>query len=173
MKNDLQKILLVFFTGVFLFFLASLQISFINIFSFKFNIFLILILFLIISKNYDSALFLGWFGGFLIDTAYPVVFGTNSLIFIILTVFLIFFQKKALITLKMEGFLLMGIVSVFFYHFLEWAIGIIFISTQEKLSFYFLNKGIIIELFLTVILLSIIFFWFNKFIIYNKRALNV
>lgn len=173
MRNDFQKLLLIIFTGVFLFFLASLQISFINNFSFKFNIFLVLILLLIISKNYYSAVFWGWFGGFLIDTAYPVVFGTNSLIFIILTVFLIFFQKKALITLKMEGFLLMGVISVFFYRFLEWAIDSIFISTQEKLSFYFLNTGIIIELFLTIILLSIIFFWFNRLIVYNRRVLNV
>ncbi len=157
MSNDYKKLFLVFSAAFFLFFLAGFQIAFINRFSWGFNIFLVLILFLILSKNIYSAIFLGWFGGFLIDTAHFSIFGITSLTLLFISAFLMIFQKKALLISKNESILITSILAVFFYHFFEWAVNNLFTGGQEKFSFYFLNSGIMIELLLTAILLMIIF----------------
>lgn len=157
MGDDYKKIIKIVFAVFFLVFLVGFQISFLNFFHWRFNIILILILFLVLSRNIYSAFFLGWFSGFLIDTVHFFHFGISSLIFILLTGFLVILQKKALITAKNEGVLLMSITAVFFYHFLEWMINGIFISEYEKISFHFLNTGIAVELLFTTILLLVIF----------------
>lgn len=168
-KNLFLTVLAVFFT----IFLASLQISFLNNFNWTFNIFLILILFLVISKNTYSALFFGWLSGFLTDTvSFSYFFGINSLILLILTAFLIIFQKKILIADKTKGILLMGAIAIFFYHFLEWVINRVFISRQEKFSFYFLNTSIAAELILTTLLLLAIFNFMDNFA-FDAKSLNI
>lgn len=157
MNEDYKKIFLIIFVAFSLIFLSSFQISVINSFTWGFNVFLVLILFLILTKNIYSAIFLGWFGGFLIDTAHFSIFGTTSLILLFITAFLIIFQKKALLSLKIENILIISSLAVFFYHFLGWAINNFFAGGKEKFSFYFLNSGIAVELLLTVGLLFIIF----------------
>ena len=162
MNNDYKKIFLIFFAVFSLIILASFQIAFLNQFSWGFNIFLVLISFLILTKNIYSAIFLGWFGGFLIDTVYFSTFGVTSLLLLFITAFLIILQKKALLILKSENILITGVFAVFFYHFLAWTINNILTRGQEKFSFYFLNSGIAVELLFTVILLLIIFSTKNK-----------
>ena len=162
MNNDYKKIFLIFFTVFSLIVLASFQIAFLNQFSWGFNIFFVLISFLILTKNIYSAIFLGWFGGFLIDTVYFSTFGVTSLLLLFITAFLIILQKKALLILKSENILITGVFAVFFYHFLAWTINNILTRGQEKFSFYFLNSGIAVELLFTVILLLIIFSTKNK-----------
>lgn len=163
MNDDYKEIIEIIFSVFFLFVLIGFQIAFLNFFYWGFNIILILILFLVIFKNFYGALFLGWFGGFLIDTVHFSNFGISSLVLLLLTVFLIIFQKKALVTAKIGGILIIGIAAVFFYHFLEWAVNSVFVSGQEKISFYLLNTGIIAELLFTSILLSVFFHFIGVF----------
>lgn len=157
MIRDYKNIFLIIFSGVSLFFLAGFQIAFLNKFFWGFNIFLILILFLILNKNIYGAIFFSWLGGFLIDTVHFGVFGVTSLILLILTFFLIIFQKKALITAKTESILIMGALAVIFYRLLEWMINNIFAAGQEKFSFYFFNASVAIELAISIVLLLIFF----------------
>ena len=162
MNEDYKKIFLIFFAVFSLIILASFQIAFLNQFRWGFNIFLVLISLLILTKNIYSAIFLGWFGGFLIDTVSFSTFGVTSLLLLFTTAFLIILQKKALLILKSENILITGVFAVFFYHFLAWTINNILTRGQEKFSFYFLNSGIAVELLFTVILLLIIFSTKNK-----------
>lgn len=157
MSDDYKKIFLIIFFGFFLVFLAGFQIAFINRFSWRFNIFLVLTLYLILTKNIYSAVFSALFGGLLIDTSHFSIFGISSLTLLILTVFLIFFQKKALLTAKTEGILLISAISVIFYHFFEIILNSIFTMGQEKLSFYFLNTAMAMEFILSTALLLLIF----------------
>lgn len=157
MNDDYKKIFLIFFAAFSLIFLASFQASVINRFTWGFNIFLVLILFLIFTKHIYSAIFLAWFGGFLIDMVHFSTFGISSLILLAITAFLIIFQQKALFTSKSGNILITSVLVVFFYHFLGWAINNLFTGGQEKLSFYFLNNRIVVEMLLTTILLLIIF----------------
>ena len=157
MNNDYKKIFLIFFTAFSLIVLASFQMAFLNQFRWGFNIFLVLISLLILTKNIYGAIFLGWFGGFLIDTVYFSTFGVTSLLLLFTTAFLIIFQKKVLLTLKSENILITAVLAVFFYHFLAWIVNNMLTRGQEKFSFYFLNSGIAIELLLTAVLLLIIF----------------
>ena len=157
MKNDYKKILLIFSAAFSLVILASFQIAVINQFSWGFNIFLVLILFLIFTKNIYSAIFLGWFGGFLIDTVRFSAFGITSLALLAVIAFLIIFQKKSLLISKNESILIISVLAVFFYHFFEWTINNLFAGGREKFSFYFLNSGVLIELLLTTVMLAAIF----------------
>ena len=157
MNKDYKRVILIILAGFFLVFLAGFQIAFINNFTWKFNIFLVLILFLILAKNIYSAIFLAWLAGFLIDTVHFSTFGVTSLTLLLLTGFLIIFQKKALITTKIEGILTVSVIAVLLYRFLEWALNNIFNSGLEKLSFYFLNGEILAELLLTPVLLLMLF----------------
>ena len=149
--------LLTAFVIFFLIFLASFQIAFINRFAWGFNIFLVLILFLIFTKHIYGAIFLGWFGGLLIDTANFATFGVTSLTLLLTTYFLIIFQKKALLTGKVEGILIIGATSVLFYHSGQWLINNILSFGLENFSFYFLNGGILAELLLTTMLFLLIY----------------
>ena len=157
MNEDYKKIFLIILAAFSLIILISFQASVINRFTWGFNIFLVLILSLIFTKNIYSAIFLGWLGGFLIDTFRFSVFGTTSLTLLLITFFLIILQKKALLTSKNENILITGVLAVFFYHFFGWIVNNLFIGWQEKFSFYFLNNGTVIEMLLTGVLLLIIF----------------
>lgn len=157
MAGDYKNIFLILFAVFFLIFSASFQIAFLNRFSWGINIFLILILFSVLNKNIHSAIFFAFAGGFLIDTASFSAFGVTSLILLTLAFFLIIFQKRALVTAKTEGVLVMSVLAIFFYHFLDWAINNIFASGQEKFSFYFLNLAFVAELLMSSALIMIIF----------------
>lgn len=163
MRNDYKKMLFIVFIALIMIILADFQIAFMNNFNWKFNIFLILILFLVLNKYFYSAFFLGWLGGLLTDTVNFSIFGINSLIFLSLTASLVVFKEKALIIAKTEEILIISTISIFFYHFFEWLINSVLISGQEKLSFYFLNSDIVAEMLFTVILLLIIFYFTEKF----------
>ena len=157
MSNDYKIIFLIFFAVFSSIILAGFQIAFINQFRWGFNIFLVLISFLILTKNIYSAFFIGLFGGFLIDTVYFSTFGVTSLLLLFTTAFLIILQKKVLLDLKSENIFLTGVLAVFFYHFLAWIMNNVLTRGQEKFSFYFLNSGTVAELMLTAVLLLIIF----------------
>ena len=136
-------------------FLAGFQISIINSLALKFNIFLFLTLILIFLKKYYSAILFAWFSGFLIDTVHFSIFGITSLVLLLLSTILIIFQKKALLMAKTESILIISLIAVFLYHFLEWIINSASSLGQERLILYFLNGGIIIEYFITTVLLFI------------------
>jgi hypothetical protein len=157
MNKNFKIVFLIIFITFFLTFLTGFQISIINNFFLKFNIFLFLILLLVLLKKFYSAIFFAWFSGFLIDTVHFATFGITSLTLLILTGFLIIFQKKALLSIKAEGILIISLMAVFFYHFLEWVINNISNLWQEKLSFYFFNSEIIVEFLLTTALLLLVF----------------
>lgn len=157
MNKDYKIIFLIIFIAVFLIFLTSFQISIINGGRLKINIFLFLTILLILLKKFHNAIVFAWFSGFLTDTIHFSIFGTSSLILLILTGFLIIIQKKALLTAKTEGILIISLISIFFYHLFEWAINNLYSLGQEKFYFYFLNINIIIEFLLTTILLLTVF----------------
>lgn len=161
MKN--KKIFLILFVVFSLIFLASFQISVINRFYRGFNVFLVLILFLILTKNIYSAIFLGWLGGFLIDTVHFSRFGITSLLLLLITAFLIIFQKKALPTFKSESILIISFFAIFFYRFGEWTVNNLFGGGKEKFGPYFLNSGIALELLFTAALLFVILYAKNGF----------
>ena len=152
----MKKTFLFFFAVFSLIFLAGFQIAFINLFNWKINIFLVLILFLILIKNIYIAIFSGLFGGFLLDTVHFSAFGATGLTLLAVTAFLIIFQKKALLISKRENILIIGVLAVFFYHFFQWSINNLTSGWQEKFSFYILNSGIAIEPLLTATLLLIL-----------------
>lgn len=158
MIKNYKKIIPIFLTALSLIFLAAFQIAFINQLGLGFNIFLVLTLFLILAKNIYSAVFLGWFSGFLIDTASFREFGVGSLMLLAVTACLIIFQKKALLTSKNKNILITSALAVFGYHFFEWLTDSLFTKGQEKFSFYFLNNGIVIELLFTIFILLIVFY---------------
>lgn len=157
MNGDYKKIFLIILAAISLIFLISFQASVINRFTWGFNVFLILILSLIFNKNIYSAIFLGWLGGFLIDTVRFSAFGITSLTFIFITFFLIILQKKALLTSTSENVFITGALAVFFYHFFGWMANNLFNGWQEKFNFHFLSNGIVIEMLLTGVILLIIF----------------
>ena len=157
MAGDYKNIFLILFAVLFLIFSASFQIAFLNRFSWGINIFLILILLSTLYKSIYGAIFFALAGGALIDTASFSVFGVTSLILLVLAFFLIIFQKMALVTAKTEGVLIMSVLSVIFYHFLNWAINNILAKGQEKFSFYFLNTAIAVELLFSAVFLIVVF----------------
>jgi len=156
MNRDFKIVFLITFIVFFLFFLASFQISVVNSLVLKFNIFLFLTLLLILLKKFYSAIFFAWFSGFLIDSVHFSIFGVTSLSLLLLAGFLIFFQKKALMVAKTESILIISLIAVPFYRFLEWVINDILSLGQERFSFYFFNMGIVIELLLITVLLLVV-----------------
>ena len=157
MTGSYRNSLLIIFASFSLIFLAGLQISLINQLDWGFNIFLIVTLFLAMIKNFYWAIFSAWIGGFFIDTVRFSAFGVTSLILLILVFFLILFQKKALVTAKIESILIISFLAVFFYRFLEWIINDIFSVGQEQFSFYFFNSAFAAEFFLSAALLLAVF----------------
>ena len=102
MSKDYQNVFLIFFAALSLIFLASFQVSVINRFNWGFNIFLVLILLLTLTKNIYSAVFLGWLGGFLVDTVRFSTFGTTSLLLLFITVFLIIKKEPFIFNVKLN-----------------------------------------------------------------------
>lgn len=153
MTKDYKITFLIIFFIASLFILASFQIAIINGSSLNFNIFLFLITLLVLLKKFYGAITFSWFSGFLIDTVHFSVFGTSSLVLLLLTGFLIIFQRKALLMARIEGILIISLVAVLFYHVLDWGVNNILNIDQGKLNFYFLNSSIIIEILLTAVLL--------------------
>lgn len=155
MSKDYKKALLILFTAISLIVLASFQIAVINRFAWGFNIFLVLILFLILAQKIYSAIFLGWLGSFLIDTAHFSAFGVTSLTMLFIIAFLIIFQKKILLAAKNENILIISALTIFFYHFGGWMINNLLNGWQENFNLRFFNGTIIFELLLTVLILFI------------------
>ncbi len=149
MNRDYKKVFKVIGTALFLIFLASFQVSFINSSFLNLNLFLILILYLVLTGNNSKALIFAWLGGILTGFSYFSNFGINSLILLILTAILIILYKKFL-TLKTEGIVLISVVGVTLYHFLNWLIA-------NREGFYFSGREILTELILTTSALFIIF----------------
>lgn len=151
MNRDHKNFLSIIGTALFLIFLASFQVSFINLSFLNLNLFLILVLYLVLTKNNSQALIFAWLSGILTGFSYFSNFGINSLIFLILTAILIILYKTVFLTLKMESILLISVIGVALYHFLNWLL------TNGEFGFYFASREILTELILTALILLIIF----------------
>ncbi len=151
MNRDYKNFLSIIGAALFLIFLASFQVSFINSSFLNINLFLILVLYLVLTKNNSQALIFAWLGGILTGFSYFSNFGINSLIFLILTAILIILYKTVFLTLKTESILLISVTGVALYHFLNWLL------TNGEFEFYFASREILTELILTALILLIIF----------------
>jgi len=151
MNRSYKNFLSIIGTALFLIFLASFQISFINSSFLNINLFLILILYLVLTRNNSKALIFAWLGGILTSLSYFSNFGTSSLVLLILTAILIILYKTVFLTLKTEGILFISIIGVMLYHFLNWLL------TNGEFGLYFAGREILTELILTALILLIIF----------------
>ncbi|MEK7578169.1 MAG: hypothetical protein AAB789_01705 [Patescibacteria group bacterium] len=150
MDRGYKNFLSIIAAAVFLIFLAGFQVSFINSSFLNLNLFLILVLYLVLTKNNSKALFFAWLGGILTGFGYFSNFGMNSLISLILTAILIILYKNVFLTLKTESILFVSMTGVVFYHFFNWLL------TNGEFRLYFLNYKILVELVLTALILLII-----------------
>jgi len=151
MNRSYKNFLSIIDAALFLIFLASFQISFINSSFLNINLFLILILYLVLTRNNSKALIFAWLGGILTSLSYFSNFGTSSLVLLILTAILIILYKTVFLTLKTEGILFISIIGVMLYHFLNWLL------TNGEFGLYFAGREILTELILTALILLIIF----------------
>jgi len=151
MNRSYKNFLSIIGAALFLIFLASFQISFINSSFLNINLFLILILYLVLTRNNSKALIFAWLGGILTSLSYFSNFGTSSLVLLILTAILIILYKTVFLTLKTEGILFISIIGVMLYHFLNWLL------TNGEFGLYFASREILTELILTALILLIIF----------------
>ena len=151
MSGGYKKIFRVVGAAIFLIFLASFQVSFINSSFLNLNIFLILILYLVFTGNNLKALIFAWLTGVLTSFSNFSNFGINSLILLILTAILIILYKTLFLTLKTESIMLISLIGVTLYHFLNWLI------TNRELRFDFAGREILTELILTTLVLLTIF----------------
>jgi len=151
MNRSYKNFLSIIGAALFLIFLASFQISFINSSFLNINLFLILILYLVLTRNNSKALIFAWLGGILTSLSYFSNFGTSSLVLLILTAILIILYKTVFLTLKTEGILFISIIGVTLYHFLNWLL------TNGEFGLYFAGREILTELILTALILLIIF----------------
>jgi|SRR3989344_3181887 len=150
-NGNYKNFLSIIGAALFLIFLASFQVSFINSSFLNLNLFLILILYLVLAKNDSKALIFAWLGGILTGLNYFSNFGANSLVLLILAAILIILYKTVFLTLKTENILFMSVIGVALYHFLNWLL------TEGEFGFYFFNSEILMELIFTALLLSIVF----------------
>lgn len=151
MNGDYKNFLRVIGTALFLIFLASFQVSFINSSFLNINLFLILALYSVLIRSNSKALFFAWLGGILTGFSHFSNFGINSLILLIVTAILIILYKTVFLTFKTEGILLISLVGVTLYHFLNWLL------TDRELGLYFVSREILTELILTTLILLVIF----------------
>jgi len=151
MNRNYRNSLSIIGTALFLIFLASFQVSFINSSFLNLNLFLILILYLVLTRNDSKALIFAWLGGILTGLNYFSSFGTNSLVLLILTAILIILYKIVFLTLKTESILLISTIGVMLYRFLNWLL------TNGEFGLYFSGREILTELISTVLILLIIF----------------
>ncbi|MCX6813770.1 MAG: rod shape-determining protein MreD [Candidatus Azambacteria bacterium] len=161
MNRGYKNFLSIIGAALFSIFLASFQISFINSSFLNLNLFLILVLYLVLTKNNSKALIFAWLGGILASPSYFSNLGINSLVLLVSAAVLIILYKILFLTLKTEGILFMSFIGVVLYHFLNWLIintlALFKIGSFEEFGFYFFNYEILIELILTTLLLLIIF----------------
>lgn len=161
MGKDYKKIISIVAVALFLIFLAVFQISFINPSFLSLNLFLILAIYEILIKNNSRALVFAWLGGLLISSSSFSNFGINSLVLLIVTAILIIIYRTVFLTLKTESVLFVSIIGVTLCHFLNWLIinvlALFKVSVFESFGFYFANRGILIELIITTLLLLIVF----------------
>jgi len=151
MNRSYKKFLSIIGIAFFLIFLASFQVSFINSSFLNINLFLILILYLVLTRNDSKALIFAWLGGILTGLSYFSNFGINSLVLLILTAILIILYKTVFLTLRTESILLISVIGVILYHFLNWLL------TNGEFGLYFAGREILTELILTTLILLIIF----------------
>lgn len=150
-------------TGIvfFLIFITALQISFINWSFLNLNLFFILVLYFVLTKNNSKALIFAWLGGILTGLNYFSIFGVSCLVFLISAVILIILYRIIFLTLKLESVFFMSVTGILLYHFLDWLVintlALIKIGFFEGLGFYLFNYGIITELIITTLILLIIF----------------
>lgn len=161
MNRDYKNFLSIIGSALFLIFLASLQVSFINSSFLNLNLFLILIFYLVLTRNDSKALIFAWLGGILTGLSHFSNFGINSLVLLILAAILIILYKTVFLTLKTESILFISMLGVALYHFLNWLIintlALFKIGHFEEFGFYFFDYKILVELILTALLLLIIF----------------
>jgi len=151
MNRNYKNFLSIIGIALFLIFLATFQISFLNSSFSNLNLFLILILYLVLTGNDAKALIFAWLGGILTSPSSFSNFGINSLILLILAAILIILYKTVFLTLKTESILLISIIGVTLYHFLNWLL------TNGEFGLYFAGREILTELILIALILLLIF----------------
>lgn len=161
MSNGYKKIFLVIGTVFFFFVLAGIQIAFINASFLKINLFLIWMIYLVLTKNNINAIIFAWCAGIFLDLVHFATFGTSSLALLILAGILISVYNITFLTVKSTSIAAISAIGVMTYYFLNWLIigTVSFLknNTWESLSFYFINYSFVFELVATIIVLSIIF----------------
>ena len=150
MNRDYKNFLSIVGATLFLIFLTGFQVSFINSSFLNLNLFLIVVLYLVFTKNNSKALFFAWLGGVLTGLSYFSSFGINSLVLLIIAAVLIILYKTVFLTLKTESILLISMTGVALYHFFDWLL------TNGEFGFYFVGREILTELILTASILLII-----------------
>ncbi len=151
MNRNYKNFLSIISIALFLIFLASFQVSFINSSFLNLNLFLILILYLVLTRNNSKALIFAWLGGILTGLSYFSNFGINSFVLLILATILIILYKTVFLTLKTESILFISMIGVTLYHFLNWLL------TNGEFGLYFAGREILTELILTALILLTIF----------------
>lgn len=161
MNKNYKNLLSVFGTAVFLIFLAAFQISFINPTFLNLNLFLILILYLVLTKNDSKAIIFSWIGGVLTGLIYFSNFGVHSLVLLILAALLIVIRQAVFLNLKTESIAVISVIGVALYHFLNWVLINLFallkIGAFENLGAHFAGWAVLTELILTALILLLIF----------------
>ena len=161
MSDDYKKLIYFFAALLFLFFLSVLQASFLNPSYWGFNVFLVLILFFAMAKQYNKAFFVALIGGLFSDLSRFSAFGATAMALIFLVLILIIARQKIFFTLTPVSALSMSAAAVIFYRLLQWIINsgaaILSHGTFESFGFYFWSFGILTEFIVTSALLFIIF----------------
>lgn len=161
MSAGYKKIFLVIGTVFFFFVLAGIQIAFINASFLKINLFLIWMIYLILTKKNINAIILAWCAGIFLDLVHFATFGTSSLVLLILAGILISVYNITFLTVKSTSVAAISAIGVITYYFLNWLVinGASFLkhNAGEGLGFYFINYSFVFELVATIIILLIIF----------------
>ncbi len=161
MSDDYKKLIYFFTALLFLFFLSVFQASFLNPSYWGFNVFLILILFFVMVKQYNKAFFIALIGGLFSDLSRFSYFGASAMALIFLVLILITARQKIFFTLTSGSVLLLSVMAIVFYRLLQWVINggaaILSHGAFESFSFYFWSSGILTELIVTSASLFIIF----------------
>ena len=156
-----KKLFLIIGAIFFFLILAGIQIAFINASLLKINLFLIWIIYLVLTKKNIQAIILAWCAGIFLDLVHFSVFGTSSLALLILVGILISAYNIAFLRVKSTSVVAIGVIGVISYYLLNWliigAVSFLKNNTWESLGFYFINYSFVFELAATIIISSIIF----------------
>ncbi len=154
-----KKLFRFLIAAVFLIFLAAFQIAFLNPYFSGLNFFVILAIYLALTKNNAKAMVFSWFGGLLTSTSSFAGFGTNGLILLVFAAILILLRSTVFLAGKTANILMAAVSGIVIYHFLNWIIVNILAffgaSASGNIAFYFAGPGIFVELIAAIMILPL------------------